>query len=544
MLTALFVTSSVILLIFDRFSHPTLPAYIIAGVIIGRFFPSDQIIGFTQIGIAFLVFIFGVKMDPERLKTIANDGIKTAAIQVTIISGISLIISYILGLGNLETLIFTLATSLSSTLVGLDLVEEELNLKLAHGRLAESIHLSQDIIAVLSLMIVSAPALTLAAVSQNILLGLTLLVTALLFRSHGIDLLSRMTENSRELMTLLSLSILISFLAIAEYFQLSLAIGGFAAGLAVSKYPHNMEILDTTGSLKDFFSAIFFVSLGALLKIPTIEVIAISTTMLLLITVIKPFIVIESLVGLGQNKRTAYLTGFSIDQVSELALTITIQAFLANNIGTPLFQSIIITATLSMIISSYTTKHGDKIYDVMSKYDRIEAFPKESRGNTPKHPMENHVVVIGYDTQGKAIVDKLRQEKKEFIVIENDPEKVTDLEEKNENFVYGDVFEKETWTRTNAKQAELIISTIPVERVSMTVLDIETNADIILRSENQKSASKLLEEGAIYVNIPDMLSSKVLTDHIEGLMNNKRYREDLRRRSMLELRRFIEDREG
>jgi len=62
------------------------------------------------------------------------------------------------------------------------------------------------------------------------------------FRSYVIDFLSDLTDNSRELMTLLSLSVLIGFLALAEYLQLSLAIGAFSAGFAVSKYPHNMEI--------------------------------------------------------------------------------------------------------------------------------------------------------------------------------------------------------------------------------------------------------------------------------------------------------------
>ena len=531
-------------MIFDKFSHPALPAYIIAGIIVGNFYPSSQIIEFTQIGILFLVFVFGVKMDPERLKTIAGDGVKTAAIQMFVLSTAGIAVSYMLSLTPFETLIFTLTVSLSSTLVGLDLIEQDLNLELAHGRIAESIHLSQDMIAVLFLMIVGASTFTPSAILQSILLGSTLLALSLVFRSYVIDLLSDLTDNSRELMTLLSLSVLIGFLALAEYLQLSLAIGAFSAGFAVSKYPHNMEILDTTGSLKDFFSAIFFVSIGALLNTPSLEVITISALMLGLIILIKPFTVIGSLVGLGQNKRTAYLTGFSIDQVSELALTITIQAFLANNIGTTLFQAVIITATTSMIISSYTTKHGDKIYDMLSKYDHIEAFPDRAKGKTPEREMQDHVIVVGYDTQGKTIVEKLREEDEQFVVIENDPEKVTDLEEKEENFVYGDVFEQETWERSNSQHAQLIISTIPVEKVSKKILSLKTDADTILRSRSSSEAAELLDEGAVYVNVPDILSSELLTDHIQGLMENRQYREELRRKSMLELRRFVEDREG
>lgn len=539
-----FVASSVILFLFDRFSHPALPAYIVAGVIVGNFFPAEEMINFTQIGLSFLVFVFGVKMDPERLKTVAGDGLKTAAVEITAVSILGVALSVALGLNRFETLIFVLATSLSSTLVGLDLLEEEIDLRLAHGRIAESLHLSQDMIAVVFLMVLGASSFTVPAVSESLLHGFGVLALALLFRRYLLDRVARLTENSRELLMLVSLTVLIGFLSLTEYFHVSLAIGSFAAGLAVSKYPHNMEILDTTGSLKDFFSAIFFVSLGALLTMPTMEVLLISAGMLFMTLIAKPFAVIASLVGLGQNKRTAYLTGFSIDQVSEFALIITIQAYLSNLIGSTVFQSVIITATVSMVISSYTTKHGDRIYDIFSRFDHLNPFPQQVSEELSKHDLEDHVIVLGYDTQGKTVVDKLKEEEEDFVVIDNDPEKIADLEEKEENFVYGDVFEHSTWEKADFRDAELVISTVPLERVSMIILNLETDADIILRSESVEEARKLLKEGAMYVNVPKVLSSELLTDHIEGLMENRRYREDLRRKSMLELRRFIQDREG
>ena len=154
------------------------------------------------------------------------------------------------------------------------------------------------------------------------------------------------------------------------------------------------------------------------------------------------------------------------------------------------------------------------------------------------------MIVLGYDTQGKTVAEKLKEEDKEFLIIDNDPEKIADLDEKEENFVYGDVFEHETWEKADYQDAQLIISTVPLERVSMIALDLETDADIILRSESIEEAQKLIKEGAIYVNVPKILSSELLADHIEGLMENRLYREDLRRRSMLELKKFMQDREG
>lgn len=540
----MFVVSSLVLFVFDRFSHPALPAYIIAGVLVGNFFPADEMIAFTQIGLSFLVFIFGVKIDPERLKTVARDGIKTAGIEIFVMSIIGFLISYAIGLNNFETFVLVLTTALSSTLVGLDLLEKEIDLKLAHGRIAESIHLSQDLIAVFMIMIIGASQFSLGAISQSLLHGFGVLSLALLFRRYAMDHVAALTENSRELLMLVSITILIGFLGLTEVLHISLAIGSFAAGLAVSKYPHNMEILETTGSLKDFFSAIFFVSLGALLTSPTLEVIGLSMIMILLTVIVKPFTVITSLVGLGQNKRTAYLTAFSIDQVSEFALIIAIQTYLAGLISDVVFQSVIITATVSMMISSYTTKHGSTMYKILGPLDHIVDFPHRVSEEVSKHDLEDHVIVVGYDTQGKRLVETLKDEGAEFVVIENNPEKITELQEREENFVYGDIMEDQTWHDTNYKEASLIVSTVPLVEASQRILDLDTETDKILRSKDIDEAQRLMDEGALYVQVPKVLSSEILIEHIEGLMENNLYREDLRRKSMLEIRKYIQEKEG
>lgn len=544
MLTLVFVASSVILFLFDRFSHPALPAYIIAGIIIGNFLPETNMISFTRIGLVFLVFIFGVKIDPERLTSVATDSVKATLAQVISISTLGLIIATYLDFTIFETLIFTLVTGLSSTLVGLDLLEKEIDLNLAHGRIAESIHLSHDIIAVFFLIVLGASTFTVESVSQSLIHGIYLVLMALIFRRFLLDYVADLTENSRELLMLVSITVLISFLGLTEFFDISLAIGSFAAGLAVSKYPHNMEILDTTGPLKDFFSAIFFVSLGALLTVPTFEILTLSTIMILLTVVVKPYTVIASLVQLGQNKRTAYLTGISLDQVSELSLIITIQAYLTGLISDVFFQSVIITATASMMASSYTSKHGDRIYRIFSSVDLINSDSRKVSKEVSKHELENHVIVVGYDTQGKRITETLKEEEKDFVIIDNDPEKITDLQEKQENFVFGDIMDDKTWENLNYRDAKLIISTVPIEKTSRKILDLETDADIILRSKTVEEGKELLEAGAIYVNIPKVLSSELLIDHVEGLMENKYYREDLRRKSMLEIRDYLQDTEG
>lgn len=533
------------MLLLDYFNHPAIPAYILAGVIVGGVFPQQEMLSFVQIGLAFLVFIFGVKMDPERLTSVARESQIAGAIQILTIGALSLSLGhFLLGFDLLNSVLFTLAAVLSSTLVGLDLLEREIHFNLTHGRLAESIHLTQDIIAVLILIAVGSTGTILTDIPLNLYHGLIIILTALIFRQHIFQRLTRLTEGSRELIMLFSISILAGFIGLAEYLNISIAVGSFAAGFAVSKYPYNMEILDTTGSLKDFFSAIFFVSLGALITVPGPQVLLVSGILLVINSVFKPYIVVTSLIYQGYNKRTSYLAGMSIDQVSELSLVIAIQTYLAGAMNETLFQSIIITATASMLISSYTQRHKDSIYKLLSQYDILPDAEETIRADISEE-LDNHVILVGFDTQGKRIAEKLKNEDQQFVVLENDPEKTSDLQDRGENYIFSDIMVDETWTEAQPEKAKMILSTIPLKSASEKIIGLDTDADRILRSESVEDAREFLkDENVKYVNIPDLTGSELLADHIEGIMRDVNYREELRRKNMLELRRYLQSDEG
>ncbi|QKQ97964.1 hypothetical protein GKQ38_00300 [Candidatus Nanohaloarchaea archaeon] len=529
----------------DYFDHPAIPAYILAGVLVGRFFPQQEMLSFVQIGLSFLVFIFGVKMDPERLTSVARESQIAGAVQIAVIGGFSLALGhYLFGFNLLNSILFMLAAVLSSTLVGLDLLDREIHINLTHGRLAESIHLTQDVIAVLILIALGSTETMLTNIPQNLYYGLSMILGAVVFRQYLFDQLTRLTEGSRELMMLFSISILSGFIGIAQYLDISIAAGSFAAGFAVSKYPYNIEILDTTGSLKDFFSAIFFVSLGALITFPNSRILLISALLLAITSVFKPYMVITSLIMQGHNKRTSYLTGMSIDQVSELSLIIAIQTHLVGIMDDALFQAIILTATTSMLISSYTQRHKEDIYSFMSRHDLLPDAEDTIRTHVDG-ALEKHVILVGYDTQGKRLADKLKEEEQQFVVLENDPEKVEELHDRGDNYIFSDIMEDETWKKARADKAKLIISTIPLRKASEKIVGLETDADRILRSESVEETKELLKSlNVVYVNIPDMTGAELLADHIEGIMENRNYKEELRRKNMLELRRYLQSDEG
>lgn len=541
-LTMIFVAASILLFLLDRFSHPAIPAYILAGILVSGFIDTEQILALSQLGIAFLVFVFGARLEPQRLKTVARESQYTTTIQASATGIIAYVAAFLLGYGYINALYFSIAAALSSSLVGLQIIEEDVHMDLIHGRLAESIQLIQDIIAIAAVLVLSASVYTLGNVLSNIAVGVSVIILGLFIRGSVFDGIAKMAEGSQELLMFISLALLAGFTALTGVVEVSIVVGSFTAGLAVAKFPHNLEILDTVGSLKDFFSAIFFVSLGALVSLPTMEVLLMSGILFFLTVILKPLVTAFSLMRQGFDSRTAYLTGFSLDQVSEFALIIAITAFIGGNIDPAIFQSIVLVATASMITSSYSSRHEEKLYQRISRFSYSSDRKIGKRSSDAE--LEDHVIVVGYDTQGRRLVEALKNEDQEFIVIENDPEKIKDLKENNDNYVFGDVMDAWTWRDAGAEKAELVISTVPLKHVSNRILALDTDADVILRASTFPEASRLLSEGAIYANVSKVLAAEQLVDHVIGVMQNRDYREELRRRNLLEVRRYLESREG
>lgn len=544
-LTVLFGVTSLALAAAKKFNQPVIPTYILAGIIAGLFIEESQILELAQLGIAFLVFVFGLKFDPERLKSVAKESQAATTMQVAVVGVSSYVTAVFLGFTSLDAIYFSIAASLSSSLIGLDLIEREVQLDLIHGRLAESIHLIQDIIALVMATILINQILTPASILTSLAYASAIVIFALVARKWIYPFVIKQAEGSTEIVMLTGLTLLISYALVAENLGVSIIVGSFAAGLTAAKFPYNSEMVDTLGPVKDFFSIIFFTALGALLNFPTIEVFMTSFVLVVFTNIIKPGVTVVPLLQQGYDSRTSYLTSFSIDQVSEFALIIAIQGYTLGRISNTMFESIILATTASMIISAYTSRNKDLLYE---KFSALQVLDSTDRKIEEKRSIEDgikdHIIVVGYDIQGKNIAENLNEIDQSFVVIENDPERILELQKREENYIYGDVMHDEVRQKARADKAQLIVSTVPLIQISRKILDLETEAEKMLRSENIEEAAELMDQGAYYVSVEDILSSEVITEHVIGVIKDPSYRDELRRKNLLEVRRYIEEEEG
>ncbi len=538
---AVFMLSAILLFVFHKLFKLTIPAYIIAGLIGGIFLTEEGLLELLQWGIAFVVFIFGAKLEPGKLKHGIGGSLLSTGAQITGLGLGFFGALYLAGFGTLNSIYISAALVFSSSLTGTELSEKYATIELLYGRLAEATDVIHDILAIVLILLLS-PVLFSVGIGYALAVGGGMLVLSLAFRRFLFPWLFELSDHSEELMLLSGISLLAVMIAISQLAGISIVVGAFFAGLAFSRFPYNIELVESMESLKDFFAAVFFFSLGALVTVPDAATLGIALLIILVTVFVKPLLTAISLMHYGYDKRTAYRCALTLDQVSEFVLIIAVQAYLISAIAAPVFQGIILATTVTMITTSYTDRYSDKIQNIIADRLPFETPEKIKRYHTRINTnLKDHVIIVGYDVQGSRLGDFLKEKGEEFVVIELNPEM---LEEADglENCVFKSAMDNESWEKANYKDAKLIISTPPQKHVSEKILSLDTDARKVVRSNSFNIARKLIEGGADYVMVPDLLASEQLIDYVEeAIYGDKETVKRMRGEMLGKLKRNIDD---
>jgi len=528
-LSVLFIVGGTFVLLANYARLPTVPFLILAGVVSGLFVDERLTLELAQWGIAFLVFSFGAGVQFEAVEPVLGDGELIALGQVGVGGVLGVVFGLFVGLAGFQAVFLGVAAALSSTIVGTALIEQDIRNRLVHGRLAESIQFVQDLLAIVFVLVIGIETMTPSSVVMTVGSGLAVLAAGVLVNRLVFDHIGRLAGGSDELMIVSVVALLVAFLAAAEFAGISIVVGAFAAGLAVRVDPAAyIGVLNGVDSITTFFAAVFFMTVGGLLTVPTPTVLFTAGVLVLLTAIVKPAVTILLASYQGYTDRSAVLTGVSLDQVSEFALIIAIEAFLLGLLLQSVFDAIILAAAVTMISSTLSSRHSQWCYRLLvnsgvlqHRHERVD-----ERSSVPD-TLSDHVVIIGFGRQGQQLADRCAALDRPVVVIENNPALLAQLES-TPAYVFGDAMEPYVWEKAAIEQATLIVSTVESTRLSEQLLGLADTVDLMLRAELIADALALLEEGALYVTVPDVLAAERLTDLIEAVVEGDRSPEELR----------------
>ncbi len=510
--------------------QPLVPAYIFAGALIGPLGLGlindvEVIKTLSEIGIAFLLFVVGMELELKKLKNVGLIATFGGLINSTVLATLGFMLAYGLGvLSKTESFYIALVVAFSSTMLVIKLLSDRKELDTLHGRMIIGILLMEDIMAVFALSTLTTISdftlmTGLASVAKVIILILaTVLAGKFMFRP-----LFKYAAKSQELLFLVSITMCFIFAFGAHYLGFSIAIGAFAAGVAIANLPYNYEIIGKVKPLRDFFSTLFFVSLGMeLVGIPVTKFIAPIILLVLFITLIKPLIIFLVAMFFGYSKRPGFLTAISLTQISEFSLIIVAQGMLLGHISQEVLSVTIILATATITISSYFIKFEKGLYyKIGVKMGFLEVFGKNTRHLEYVPKQQNYdVILIGYDRIGYSIHKYLKKVEKSIIVVDFNPDLIKRMMNEKIPCIYGDIGDAEILERLNFKAAEFIISTIPEEKENIMLINKvkreNPKATIFVTALWVDEALSLYDRGADYVILPHFLGG----DHVSLILED------------------------
>ncbi|MCK5283452.1 MAG: cation:proton antiporter [Nanoarchaeota archaeon] len=507
--------------------QPLVPAYVLTGLLLG---PILQIITnrsiietLSEMGIAFLLFIVGLEIDMKKLKNVGLVSSLGGAARTLIFFSIGFILMLIAGFTKLEAVYIGIIISFSSTMVVIKILSDKHELDTLHGRIIVGFLLMEDIIAIFAISILaSLEHFTLALLLLSLWKGLVIIVIARSANKYIFPWLFKFAAKSQELLFLAAMGVCFVFSLLAHYgLGFSISIGAFVAGVALANLPYNYEIIGRVRSMRDFFSTIFFVSLGMSIVKLSIDHLFITILLIAIVWFVKPFVTLFITSFFGYKRRTSFLTSISLAQTSEFSLIIVTQGLIMGHISQELFSIIAIIAVLTMASTSYFIKYEYMIYSKMSnflkRFDRFSTNGKNGLELSNKN-QKYDVLLVGYDRIGYSIVKKLHILKKKLLVVDFNPEVIKKLIKENIHCIYGDIGDIEILERIRLNQIAMVISTSPDKRDNSLLIKKtkETNkkAIVFVTAYKVEDALELYDAGADYVILPHFLGG----DHVSILI--------------------------
>ncbi len=500
--------------------QPLIIGHILTGVIVGPAMlhwinTPDTIEVFSSIGIALLLFIIGLGLNPRVIKEVGKVAATAGILQVALSTALGWGCGMALGFSRTESLFLGVALAFSSTIIILKLLSDKKEQSRLYGKIATGMLLVQDILAAIALLFVTAQAKEGGfSISQLGLLAVkgALIAVPLLFIGNVVlPKLHKFIASSQELLFLFALGWGFGFAALFELTGFSLEIGALLAGVALASLPYTQEISARLRPLRDFFVVVFFISLGTRLDLTNIGLLVPAILLgSFIVIVLKPFVILVIMGLMGYTKRTSFKAAIAMAQVSEFSLVFVILANKQGLVSNDLVAILTFVTLISIAVSAYLILYADKLFTLFER--DLTLFERRRRHFEHESRQHFDMMLFGYHKGGHEFVKIFASLKRPYVVIDYDPEVIDVLEHQRINYVYGDVADIELLEEVGLDKVKLIVSTISDHEtnVFLTQLVNEVNhqAVLILHAETVEEAAELYELGASYVVIPHYIGSE------------------------------------
>jgi hypothetical protein len=417
--------------------------------------------------------------------------------------------------------------SLSSTLVVVKLLYDKFELDTLPGRITLGVLVIQDLWAVAMLAVqpnIENP--NLLPLAFSLWKGALLVVGGLALSKYALPYLFRAVAKAPELVLVSALAWCFFLAGAASFIGLSREMGALIAGISLSTFPYNLDVMAKAVSIRDFFVTLFFVALGMQIAVPSLHVVGIALAASAFV-ILSRLSVVPILYALRLGHRTSLLPAINLAQVSEFSIVIASLGLARAQISPDIVTIVIITFAVTSVISTYMINSSHQVQRFLGGVLRALRVRDLDENLTQQERSESRhetVVFLGFFRDASSILHEFEHDGeplqvKEFLsrilVVDFNPKVMRELRQRGISSIYGDVAHADTLRHIGIQDAELVVSSITDDilrgtsnlRLLRNIRATCPKAKVMLTSEHIPQALLFYEAGADFVYIPRLHSA-------------------------------------
>jgi Kef-type K+ transport system membrane component KefB len=510
--------------------QPLVVAFIAVGVlagpdVLGLVSSVDFIETLSQISIAVLLFLVGLKLDISLVRNLGKVAVATGLGQVTFTAFFGFLICLALGLDAITSLYISIALTFSSTIIIVKLLSDKQEIGALHGKIALGFLIVQDIFVVLAMVTLSAIGVGLGEesgglweVAQVFLGGAVMVGAVILFIRYLADPLLGQIARSPELMVIFAVGWAASLAALGDALGFGKELGGLLAGVSLASTEYREAISSRLASLRDFLLLFFFINLGAALQLSTLgDQIGPAIILSLFVLIGNPLIVLAIMGFMGYRKRTGFLAGLTVAQISEFSLIFMAMGITIGHVGGEAMGLVTLVGLVTIALSVYMITWSHRLFEICEPYlglfERRYAHREadDTEGATAARGYE--FIVFGLGRYGCRIGARLQEKGHTVLGIDFDPEALANWRRMGMDAIYGDATDPEFVAHLDLGRVQAVISAVPRDRGALTEADPQLallhglssanyRGRVFLSVQKAVEAEELLRQGASVVLKP------------------------------------------
>jgi Kef-type K+ transport system membrane component KefB len=465
--------------------QPLIVAFIAAGVLagpdaLGLVRSTDFVETLSQISIAVLLFLVGLKLDLSLVRSLGKVAVATGLGQVGFTAFFGFLICLALGIDWLTSLYIAVALTFSSTIIIVKLLSDKQEIDALHGKVALGFLIVQDIFVVFSMLVLSAVGIGTtgegggAADIVEVVAGglLAVLIVAAFIRWAATPLTSFMAR-SPELLVIFAVGWAAGLAALGDAVGLGKEMGGLLAGVSLASTPFRDSIGSRLASLRDFLLLFFFINLGASLTLTALGDQLLPAVVLSLFVLIgNPLIVMAIMGYMGFRKRTGFLAGLTVAQISEFSLIFMAMGISLGHVGEEAMGLVTLVGLVTIALSVYMITYSHHLYDwlapVLGPFERTVAFrEREAAPGQERYDF----IVFGLGRYGRNIGLGLKERGYRVLGVDFDPGAVAEWTRLGMDGRFGDATDPEFTAHLPLSGVRGVISAVSRRRGPLTEAD-------------------------------------------------------------------------